>query len=276
MRPDRPEVINERGSCPVMQIAPGIQFECMVGSHNQARRLTTGLVTFAPGAALPYHRHPFGESITLMRGSAVVEVEGRQYVLDEMDNITIPRGLAHHVVNASSRHEAVFNIMLASDSPSRTLVEDPFVLQIMPPQSTGHPGGERITRFHTAPRYEPGSGTLFIDFFNRELIPNIEMSGGYGVFQHGGRLPAHIHDFDESICIVEGVATCVVEGREYTMSNYATALQPRGRVHYFINHTHAPMAMLWVYAGPMPERLVVDECCATVNGNPWRERGESA
>jgi hypothetical protein len=27
--------------------------------------------------------------------------------------------------------------------------------------------------------------------------------------------------------------------------------------------------MLWVYAGPRPERIVVDERCATVEGNPW-------
>ena len=91
-----------------------------------------------------------------------------------------------------------------------------------------------------------------------------------GMFRPGGRLPAHIHDFDESICIVEGTATCVVEGRRYAMSGYSTALQPRGRVHYFINETDQPMAMIWVYAGPRPERIVVDERNATTDGNPWR------
>ena len=30
------------------------------------------------------------------------------------------------------------------------------------------------------------------------------------------------------------------------------------------------MEMLWVYAGPMPERILVEESCATVEGNPWR------
>ena len=102
-------------------------------------------------------------------------------------------------------------------------------------------------------------------------MPGIEVSGGYGLFQPGGRLPAHIHDFDESICIIEGEATCVVEGRRYTMNGGATALQPRGRVHYFINRSDRPMAMIWVYAGPRPERIIVDERCATVEGNPWRE-----
>jgi hypothetical protein len=30
------------------------------------------------------------------------------------------------------------------------------------------------------------------------------------------------------------------------------------------------MEMLWVYAGPKPERIVVDERNATVEGNPWQ------
>jgi hypothetical protein len=29
--------------------------------------------------------------------------------------------------------------------------------------------------------------------------------------------------------------------------------------------------MLWVYAGPRPERIVVEESCATPEGDPWRE-----
>jgi quercetin dioxygenase-like cupin family protein len=99
----------------------------------------------------------------------------------------------------------------------------------------------------------------------------MEMSGGYGVFRPGGRLPAHVHDFDESICIIQGNATCVVEGRRYKMSDNSTALQPRGRVHYFINDSDATMAMLWVYAGPSPIRIIVDESCATAAGDPWRE-----
>ncbi len=34
---------------------------------------------------------------------------------------------------------------------------------------------------------------------------------------------------------------------------------PQGRCHYFINLTLEPMAMIWVYAGDMPDRIVVDE-----------------
>ena len=100
-------------------------------------------------------------------------------------------------------------------------------------------------------------------------MPGIEMSGGYGLFPPGGRLPAHIHDFDESICIVEGTATCVVEGRRYSMSGYSTALQPRGRVHYFINETERADGDDLGLCRADPKRIVVDERNATVEGNPW-------
>jgi 2-keto-3-deoxy-L-rhamnonate aldolase RhmA/quercetin dioxygenase-like cupin family protein len=270
LRPDRPEVMNSVGSGPVAEIARGVQFECLVGSHNRAKNLTTGVVTFAPGAVLPYHSHTFTESITLLSGSMTVEVEGRAYSLKRLDNAVIPTGLAHSARNTSTTEPAVLQIAMATDTPARTLVDRFFTRRTLPDDSTGQPGCERINRFATARRGVAGPNTEFIDCFNEDLMPGIEMSGGYGLFQPGGRLPAHVHDFDESICIISGRATCIVEGRRYQMGDCATALQPRGRVHYFINESTAPMEMLWVYAGPKPERIIVDERCATVEGNPWR------
>lgn len=269
-RPDRPEVMNAVGSGPQVELARGVRFECLVGTHNQAKRLTTGMVTFAPNTLLPQHTHPFTESITVLSGSLIVDVEGRSYTLKKLDNLVIPAGLAHQARNPSAGEPAVLQAALATDAPTRTLVDTFFPRRKMPDDSFGFPGRERCNRFAIAKRFPAGPNTEFIDCFNETLMPGIEMSGGYGLFQPGGRLPAHFHDFDESICIISGVATCVVEGRKYSMSDGATALQPRGRVHYFINDSNGPMEMLWVYAGPKPERIVVDERCATVEGNPWK------
>ncbi|MBS0205269.1 MAG: cupin domain-containing protein [Planctomycetes bacterium] len=270
LRPDRMEVMNPVGSGPKVEISRGVTFECLVGRHNQAKNLTTGIVTFAPGAVLPCHSHTFTESITLLSGSMTVEIEGRGYALKRLDNAVIPAGLAHSARNTSTSEVAVVQIAMATDTPARVLVEKFFSRRMMPDDSTEIAGTERINRFATAMRGVAGPNTEFIDCFNEDLMPGLEMSGGYGLFQPGGRLPAHVHDFDESICIISGQATCIVEGRRYLMSDCSTALQPRGRVHYFINESSGPMEMLWVYAGPKPERIIVDEKCATVEGNPWR------
>jgi 2-keto-3-deoxy-L-rhamnonate aldolase RhmA/quercetin dioxygenase-like cupin family protein len=271
-RPDRSEVITPVGAGVAAEIGRGVTFECLVGKPQGARHLTTGLVTFAPGAQLEYHLHPYTESVTLLSGSLVVEVEGRRYALTALDNVTIPRNLAHAAVNASSGQEAVVHAAMPTETPTRTLVDKYFSRRGMPEDSPGKEGAEHITRQRTARRFAAGEGAGFIDYFNRDLVPGIEMSGGYGLFQPGGRLLAHFHDFDESICIVQGRATCIVEGRKYTLSDCATALQPRGRVHYFINQSQEPMAMIWVYGGPVPERLVVAEHNCTVEGNPWKSR----
>jgi 2-keto-3-deoxy-L-rhamnonate aldolase RhmA/quercetin dioxygenase-like cupin family protein len=259
MKPDRSEVMNPPGSGKTIEIDRGVTFECLVGAHNGARNLTTGIVTFAPESTLAYHTHPFTESVTILAGEAIIEVEGRRYDLEPLDNVVIPPGVAHHVRNTSPATPATFHIAMATDVPTRTLVERSFSRKAMPEEMDGFPGAERVNRYKTARRFEAAPGATFIDFFNRDLMPGIEMSGGYGLFRPGGRLPCHIHDFDESICIVQGTATCVVEGKRYTMSGNATALQPRGRCHYFINDSDGPMAMIWVYAGPVPERMVLEE-----------------
>ena len=264
--------MNEAGKNSLIELAPGVLLDCLVGAGNAPRNLTTGLVTFEPKAKLPYHTHPVSESITVLSGSAFVGVEGREYLLGPLDNIVIPRGVAHAAWNASSDARGIVHVALASEAPPRDLVPAPVKSRVVEPESTGYPGKERVTRIASAPRSEAGPSTSFIDHFNQKLIPGIEMSGGYGLFQPGGRLPAHFHDFDESICIVEGTATCIVEGRKYQLANCATAFVPRGRVHYFINESRQPMAMVWVYAGPMPERIIVDESCGTTEGNPWKDK----
>ena len=257
--PDRMETISVQGEGQILELAPGVICEALVGKHNNSANLFTAIVTFAPGdTSLPYHTHPHSESITLLSGQGCVEVEDRRYILKPFDNVTIPKGYGHLVKNISEA-PAVFHIAMPVDFPQRDVTKQPNQsLKNIPDDFNGHIGPERITRAATAYRYPSGPGTEFIDYFNESLIPGVGMSGGYALFHQGGRLPAHIHNFDESICIVEGEAVCMVEGRRYIMSDLSTALQPRGRVHYFINELPATMAMIWVYAGAMPVRIEVD------------------
>jgi len=271
-RPDRLEVIQSVGKRAPIEFATGVQWDCLIGPHNGAKNLTTGQLTLVPHTRLALHRYPVSESITVLSGQVVVSVEGREYALGPLDNLVIPRALAHSVRNDAGALAQV-HLAFPSARPTREWVTESFEPRALTEMATCPPGKERVTRFKTAPRSEAGPGTSFIDYFNQDLMPGLEMSGGYGAFRTGGRLPAHFHDFDESICIIDGTATCIVEGRRHQMSDGATALQPRGRVHYFINESPEPMAMIWVYAGPLPERIVTDECCATASGDPWKAAG---
>jgi len=268
-RPDRLETFSRLGEKPAVSLASGVTLDILVGAHNGARNLTTGIATFSPDARLPYHKHTMAESITLLAGTAIVGVEGREYRLSPFDNVLVPAGFPHTVQNVSGSKEARFHVALASSTPDREWVPIVFELFPMPDASNGVRGKEHIIRFQTVERSEAGPGTEFIDYFNQTMVPGIEMSGGYGRFEPGGRLPAHFHDFDESICIVDGTATCIVEGRKRSMSDCDTALQPRGRVHYFVNESQKSMAMIWVYAGAFPNRIITAEKFATENGAAW-------
>ncbi len=266
IKPDRLEKIFKQGEGDSIELAPGIICEALVGKHTEAVNLFTAIVTFEPGdVLLPAHTHPHSESITLLSGFARVQVEDRYYNLAPLDNITVPRNCVHCVQNISLNEAAVFHIAMPVSTPQRELVENfRSAVNYVPDDFNGHKGPERVTRCKTAYHYAAGDNTEFIDFFNDTLMPGIGMSGGYGLFYPGGRLPAHLHDFDESICIIRGEATCFVEGRQYTMADYATAIQPRGRIHYFINNSPGKMAMIWVYAGPRPERIEVEDRYAII------------
>jgi 2-keto-3-deoxy-L-rhamnonate aldolase RhmA/quercetin dioxygenase-like cupin family protein len=265
--PNRPEVVTTRNAAKRVELERGVIFQPLVGSHNQAQNLTTGIVTFMPGAQLPYHTHPHGEAVTLLTGEAEIEVEGRRYHLFPLDNVYIPPGTAHFACNPSGSKPATIHIAMNSHQPSRTLVPGPAATRNMADDAAGVPGAERVSRHATTPWYEPNPGAKFQDYFNRDL-GSVGMSGGYGTFQLGGRLPCHLHDFDESITIIQGTATCIVEGRRYSLSDCATALAPRGRCHYFINETERPMAMIWVYAGDLPQRYVLSQKCCEPEGCP--------
>ncbi len=269
MKPRRNEVMNTLGSGVITEPFPGVREEWVVGSHNHARNLSSGFVTISPGIQTPGHCHFVGKSLTVLSGKLSINVESRLYNLDYMDNIVIPKGRAHQLRNNSNTELLVLHVAMSIATCIHSIATLPQLAEVAPSTSTGIDRGERINRYETAPRYEACPNVTFIDYFNRNLMPDIDMSGGYGLFQPGGRLPAHLHDFDESICIIEGEATCLVESRRYVMADCNTALQPRGRVHYFINNTEKPMAMLWVYAGGLPQRVVVDERCATEPNIAW-------
>lgn len=257
--PDRDEVITTLSDSDPVSLPTGVTFRPLVSSFYSARDLTTGVADLQPDAALSCHRHPCSESITVLAGEVEVTVEGRAYRLGELDNIVIPRWLPHATRNLSSEHPARLHNAFATSTVTREDVAHEFATVEMEPDSNGVPGAERVSRFASASRISGvGPGAVFIDYFNAELMPGIEMSGGFARFDPGGRLPDHIHDFDESICIIRGAAECMVEGRKYSMSDCATAMIPRGHVHYFINESQQQMDMIWVYAGPMPERIVIE------------------
>jgi mannose-6-phosphate isomerase-like protein (cupin superfamily) len=271
--PDRHEVIEHPGSAKVTVLVPGVELCPLVGAHNGARDLFTALLTLGPGASYRLYTRPIGEALILIEGDAAVDVEDRRYRLGLLDGINVAARMPRRVVNLSTSRPALLHVAVASETPDQTWVNGRFTPVEQPAGAPGHPGAERVRRDDPATRFELAPRALFQDLYNVDLGAR-GICGGHGVFQPGARLPCHRHEFDESITIIQGTATCVVEGRPHQLSGNATALVPRGRCHYFINLTLEPMAMIWVYAGDRPDRIVMDETfCHPDQAKPKGGRG---
>jgi quercetin dioxygenase-like cupin family protein len=255
---DRLETIERPEASQAVVLIPGVESRPMAGTHNGARGLFTGLVTLAPGASIPYHERPAAEAVVLLEGEVVVDVEDRRYRLGPLDAVAVRPHRPRRLANLSADRVAVVHIAIAAAVPEQQWVNGRFTPIEQPPDSAGLDGSERVVRRAAAPVTELAPNARFQDLYNAELGTR-GICGGYGLFEPGARLPCHRHQFDESITIVQGTATCVVEGRRHELAGLATALVPQGRCHYFINLTLEPMAMIWVYAGDMPDRIVMGE-----------------
>jgi quercetin dioxygenase-like cupin family protein len=252
------EVIISARSEPFGVITPtGVELRTFVSEDCGAVNFSTGIATFAPRTYLPYHLHAFSEAITVLEGTARVLLEGRMYLLKELDCLHVPAGTAHQVENANLCGRLVAHWAFASAKTTRTPVEKYFSLEDRGYGDPAEDDPESVVRFERSPVYELSENAFFTDLFAKRFGAH-GICGGYGRFSPGASLPCHIHDFDESITIIGGSAVCFVQGRTYELSGYDTAFIRKGVPHRFMNRTNSEMAMLWVYAGDEPDRQLVD------------------
>jgi quercetin dioxygenase-like cupin family protein len=247
-------------------ISGGVQIRTFVSSACGATSFSTYLAIFEPGARLALHQHPVSEALTVVEGEAVLQVEGRIYRMSLLDCAHVPAGEPHAVSNDSPDCELIIHTAFASAQPTRELVDQQFRID---DRRFGDPTAsdpENIIRFAKSPIYELAPEAFFTDLFARRFGA-VGICGGYGRFQPGASLPCHIHEFDESITIIQGSAKCMVQGRQYELSGCATAHVPEGLPHRFLNQSNQEMAMIWVYAGGEPDRQIVENgyCSGTLS-----------
>jgi putative monooxygenase len=235
----------------------GVALRTFVSEKCGSSGFSTGAATFRPEGKLPNHTRPFCEAITVLKGKATILVEGRAYVMSALDSIHIPADIAHSVYNSESKSATVVHWAFASSEPVRNFVDCDYLIDHRGQANPGPGDPETIMRFANSDKYELSEGAIFVDLFARRFGAK-GICGGYGEFAPGAFLPCHVHDFDESITIVDGRALCLVQGQRYKLSGLDTAFVPTGRPHRFFNDSDVPMSMLWVYAGAEPDRTLID------------------
>lgn len=88
-----------------------------------AKSLINGITIFAPGAAIPLHKHNCEESVMVLEGEAIVEIDGVQHRLKPQDTTWLPPNLPHRFINASQTQEMKIFWIYADIGATRTIIE---------------------------------------------------------------------------------------------------------------------------------------------------------
>jgi quercetin dioxygenase-like cupin family protein/heme-degrading monooxygenase HmoA len=89
-----------------------------------ARGATTflnGITRFEPGAAIAHHRHNVTESVMVIAGDAIVDIDGTRTPLRTCDTTLVPANIPHHFENASADAPMAIFWTYASVDATRTI-----------------------------------------------------------------------------------------------------------------------------------------------------------
>lgn len=94
----------------------------LVTSGVGSQSLLNGITEFAPGASIPLHKHNCEESVMVLDGEAICEIDGVQHRLGANDTTWLPAEVPHRFINASGTHRMRIFWTYASINANRTII----------------------------------------------------------------------------------------------------------------------------------------------------------
>jgi len=95
----------------------------LVGPATGASVFVNGITTLDAGVAIPFHSHNCEESVVLLEGEAVMEIDGEEYHLQVLDTTWIPANVSHRFRNPSQTEPMKILWIYASVDATRTLTD---------------------------------------------------------------------------------------------------------------------------------------------------------
>ena len=83
----------------------------------------SGQTLFAGGAGIPLHVHNCPESVVILEGDAVVEIDGQEHAVTTFDTTYVAADVPHRFRNASDTEPMRILWIYASIDATRTIVE---------------------------------------------------------------------------------------------------------------------------------------------------------
>lgn len=96
----------------------------LVGPSVGAQAFINGITTFSPSTKIPFHSHNCEESVMLLEGEAMLDIEGQASVhLQPLDTTWLPANLSHRFRNLSDTEPMKILWIYARLDATRTLTE---------------------------------------------------------------------------------------------------------------------------------------------------------
>jgi mannose-6-phosphate isomerase-like protein (cupin superfamily) len=100
----------------------GVRTIPLVTQSHGATTFINGITTFDPGAAVSLHFHNCEESVVILEGHAIVEIDGHEFDMGPQETTFLPANVPHRFRNASSTESMRILWTYASINASRTIV----------------------------------------------------------------------------------------------------------------------------------------------------------
>jgi quercetin dioxygenase-like cupin family protein len=95
----------------------------LVGPSIGASAFINGITSFEPGTEIPFHSHNCEESVLLLEGDAVLDIDGQVIALRPLDTTWIPPLVSHRFRNLSATKPMKIFWTYARVDATRTLTE---------------------------------------------------------------------------------------------------------------------------------------------------------
>ncbi|MEU4480538.1 aldehyde dehydrogenase family protein [Micromonospora sp. NPDC023966] len=122
VEPAFPPVVLRPAQLPPRERGGGARTVQLVTRRRGADSFLNGITTFAPGGAIPLHVHNCAESVVVLAGQAIVEIDGVEDELGPEDTTYVPAGVPHRFRNASATEPMRILWTYASVEATRTIV----------------------------------------------------------------------------------------------------------------------------------------------------------
>ncbi len=120
--PGKPVVLRP-SDIPARQRGGGARTIPLVTRRTGSTSFINGITIFEPGAAIQLHKHNCEESVLMLEGTAVAEIDGVDHTVQAGDITFIPAGIPHRFRNTSSTQGMRILWTYASIDATRTLIE---------------------------------------------------------------------------------------------------------------------------------------------------------